>query len=61
MLGFSAVAQFSLTEYGTATRGSGFITFIDLHGTYEASVSLSARYDGTVDLHGLYRASEDLN
>lgn len=51
MLGFSAVAQFSITEYGTAARGQSASTFIALHAKHDESIALAAKHQETIALH----------
>lgn len=52
MLGFSAVAQFSITELGpAAARGKSSFVFIDLHAKHDETIALDALHAETIALH----------
>ena len=51
MLGFSAVAQFSITEYGSHPRGVPDFVAINLHAKHDEIVALDAKHQETIALH----------
>jgi hypothetical protein len=51
MLGFSAVAQFSITEYGVAARGKSDFVFLQLHGRHDENIELAALHAEIIPLH----------
>ena len=61
MLGFSAIGQFSLTEYGTASRGKSEHVRINLHGKHDENIALNANHNETINLHGRHRETEGLD
>lgn len=61
MLGFSAIGQFSLTEYGTAARGKSDLVKIILHSKHDENIGLVAAHIETIVLHGKHDENIALN